>query len=138
MLILSRYKMNVNFTVVVISFVLMTRQPPRPTLPDTCFPYTTLYRSSRGRRDPYGGGCEGAWANAARALGLDEDRAAARHFGDLVGDDLRAPRARLQSARHAGARGFQRGHLSHAHRCRQRGDGDRRGEGHRAADAQAV
>src|SRR3546814_3236532 len=36
------------------------------------------------------------------------------------------------------ARGFQRGYLSHAHRGRQRGDGDRRREGYRAADAEAV
>jgi peptide chain release factor 3 len=31
-------------------------------------------------------------ANAARAVGLDEDRAAARHFGHQLGDDVRAPR----------------------------------------------
>src|SRR3546814_14944539 len=41
-------------------------------------------------------------------------------------------RSDLQPARHAGARGFQRGYLSHPHRSRQRGDGDRRREGHRA------
>jgi peptide chain release factor 3 len=29
-------------------------------------------------------------AGAARAVGLDEDRAAARHLGHLLGDDLRA------------------------------------------------
>ena len=33
---------------------------------------------------------------------------------------------------------FQRGYLSHPHRGRQRGDGDRRGQGHRTADAEAV
>jgi hypothetical protein len=44
----------------------------------------------------------------------------------------------LQPARYAGPRGLLRGHLSHADRRRQRGHGDRRGQGHRAADAQAV
>ena len=46
--------------------------------------------------------------------------------------------ARLQPARHAGPPGFQRGHLPHLDRGRQRGDGARRGEGHRGADPQAL
>ncbi len=45
---------------------------------------------------------------------------------------------RLQPARHAGPRGFLRRHLPHAHRRRFRGDGDRRRQGHRGADPQAV
>ncbi len=44
----------------------------------------------------------------------------------------------LQPARHAGPRGLFRRHLSHADRGRLRRDGDRRRQGHRAADAQAV
>src|ERR1700730_18008050 len=39
---------------------------------------------------------------------------------------LRASGARLQPARHAGPPGFQRGHLPHADRGRQRGDGAQR------------
>src|SRR3546814_6323228 len=31
-------------------FFLMIRRPPRSTRPDTLFPYTTLFRSSRRRR----------------------------------------------------------------------------------------
>src|SRR3546814_10783922 len=31
-------------------FVLMIRRPPRSTRTDTLFPYTTLFRSPRGRR----------------------------------------------------------------------------------------
>jgi small GTP-binding protein len=42
------------------------------------------------RRDPLGGRGQGARAGAAGAVGLDEDRAAARDLGHLLGDDLRA------------------------------------------------
>ena len=45
---------------------------------------------------------------------------------------------RLQPARHARPPGFQRGHLSHADRGRQRGHGDRRRARHRGADPEAV
>ncbi len=71
-------------------------------------------------------------------LGLDGDRARARHFGRHLGDDLRLRRPRVQSARHAGPRGLLRGHLPHAHRGRLGGDGDRRRQGHRGAHPQAV
>ena len=71
-------------------------------------------------------------------LGLDGDRARARHFGGHLGDDLRLRRPRLQPARHAGPRGLLRGHLPHAHRGRLGGDGDRRRQGHRGAHPQAV
>src|SRR3546814_5557107 len=39
-------------------FFLMIRRPPRSTRTDTLFPYTTLFRSQRGRllRDPIGPG----------------------------------------------------------------------------------
>ena len=94
--------------------------------------------AAAGRRDPPRRRGQGARAGAARALGLDEDRAAARHLGDQLGDDLRARRHHLQPARHAGPRGLLGGHLPHADRGRFGGHGDRRGQGHRAADAQAV
>ena len=45
---------------------------------------------------------------------------------------------RLQPARHAGPRGLLRGHLPHADRGRLRRHGDRRRQGHRGADPQAV
>ena len=44
----------------------------------------------------------------------------------------------LQPARHAGPPGLQRGHLPHADRGRLRDHADRRGQGRRGADAQAV
>ena len=43
-----------------------------------------------------------------------------------------------QPARHAGPRGFLRGHLPRADRGRRRGDGDRRRQGRRGADDQAA
>src|SRR3546814_19788125 len=33
-------------------FLVMTRRPPRATLTDTLFPYTTLFRSFGHRREP--------------------------------------------------------------------------------------
>src|SRR3546814_16591046 len=36
----------------MIIFFLMIRRPPRSTRTDTLFPYTTLFRSGRGRRRP--------------------------------------------------------------------------------------
>ena len=76
---------------------------------------------------------------AARALGLDEDRAAARHLGHHLGD---APSSTAASVFNLldtpGHQDFSRGHLPHADRGRFGGDGDRRRQGHRGADAQAV
>src|SRR3546814_6993215 len=37
------------FFCMVLCFFLMIRRPPRSTLTDTLFPYTTLFRSVRGR-----------------------------------------------------------------------------------------
>ena len=85
-----------------------------------------------------GGAGEGAGRSAARPLRLDEDRAGARHFGHHRGDDLRVRGRGLQSSRHAGPRGFFRGHLPHADGGRFGGDGDRRRQGHRKPDAQIV
>ena len=75
---------------------------------------------------------------AHHPLRLDGDRARARHLGRHLGDDLRVRRPRLQPARHAGPRGLLRGHLPHADRGRFRRHGDRRRQGHRGADPQAV
>ena len=90
------------------------------------------------RRDPDGGAGEGARQCAAHALRLARDRAGARHLGHLVGDDVRAQRRGVQSARYAGPCGLFRGYLPHAERGRRRGDGDRCRERHREPDAQAV
>ncbi len=89
----------------------------------------------------YGGAIELAGVGAAqgaaapRAVGLDGDRAGARHLDHLDRAPVRVRRLPLQPARHAGPPGLQRGHLPHADRGRQRGDGARRRQGHRAADA---
>ena len=81
---------------------------------------------------------QGQGRAAQHPLRLDEDRARARHLGGHLGDDLRVRGPGLQSSGHAGPRGLQRGHLSHADRGRFRGHGDRRRQGHRGAHAQAV
>src|SRR3546814_4987895 len=48
-------QLSVHYVCVLISwflFFLMIRRPPRSTLTDTLFPYTTLFRSRQGwRRD---------------------------------------------------------------------------------------
>ena len=75
---------------------------------------------------------------AAHPLGLDGHRARPRHLRRHLGDDVRIRRLRVQPARHAGPRGFLRGHLPHADRGRLRGHGDRRRQGHRGAHPQAV
>ena len=90
------------------------------------------------RRHPARRRGQGARRGAARPLGLDEGRAGARHLGHDLGDDVRVRRLHLQPARHAGPRGLQRGHLPHADRRRLGRHGDRRRQGHRDADPQAV
>ena len=75
---------------------------------------------------------------SARRLRLDGHRARARHLGHVGGGRVRSRPASPDAARHAGPQGLQRRHLPHAVRGRRRGDGDRRREGHRVADAQAV
>src|SRR3546814_9353899 len=41
----------INLVFLVRFFFLMIRRPPRSTRTDTLFPYTTLFRSARGRGD---------------------------------------------------------------------------------------
>ena len=74
----------------------------------------------------------------ARDVRLDGARAAARHLDHVRRARVRARRAAHVAPRHAGPQGLQRRHVSRAHRRRQRGDGDRRGQRRRGADAQAV
>src|SRR3546814_4254968 len=54
----------------------MIRRPPRSTRTDTLFPYTTLFRSARGRLVPPDDAGD-------QVLGL-QDRPGARHRGDGV------------------------------------------------------
>ncbi len=90
------------------------------------------------RRDQPRRSGQGEGRSAQHPFRLDEDRARARHLGRHLGDDVRVRRPRVQPARHAGPRGFFRGHLSHADRGRFRGDGDRCRKGHRGAHAKTV
>src|SRR3546814_15278481 len=47
----SIYGVFLFVLVFVVIFFLMIRRPPRSTRTDTLFPYTTLFRSRRGRVD---------------------------------------------------------------------------------------
>ena len=71
-------------------------------------------------------------------VGLDGARAEARHLDHVDRAAVPVPRPRGEPARHARPPRLLRGHLPRARRRRRRGHGARRGEGHRAADAQAV
>src|SRR5437588_3036799 len=74
----------------VLVFFFMTRRPPRSTL----FPYTTLFRSRRSRREPRGEFsflCEGQGAlewvrpeRGARALRSEEHTSELQSHSDLV------------------------------------------------------
>ncbi len=75
------------------------------------------------RRDPAGGRGAGARRAAADAVGLDEDRARARHLRLGLGDDLRSRGPDVQPARHPGPRGLLGRHLPHPDRRRRRGHG---------------
>src|SRR3546814_13941623 len=75
------YDMKLKLSVLSIVFFLMIRRPPRSTLSDTLFPYTTLFRSDFrpvGRREALGGGfCAiqrlgGAPAGRQRQIGVKE------------------------------------------------------------------
>src|SRR3546814_9925597 len=68
-------------------FFLMIRRPPRSTLTDTLFPYTTLFRSDRERGGHAGGdhlraagACHGRLLAGLSAAGNDRDHDARRHI----------------------------------------------------------
>ena len=90
------------------------------------------------RGHPSGRRGQGQGRAAAGAVGLDEDRAAARDLGHHLGDDVRVCRLHLQPAGHAGPRRLQRGHLPDADGGRLRDHGAGCRQGHRAADLEAV
>src|SRR3546814_11383917 len=92
-------------------FFLMTRRPPLSTLPDTLFPYTTLFRSRLstdltairdGRRQRLGGGYPREVAPLAEAMNavLEHDseliERARTHVGNLA-HGLKTPLAVLQA-----------------------------------------
>ena len=81
----------------------------------------------QGARRPRAARARTGWRSSRRAASRSR-----------LGDDLRARRLGVQPARHAGPRRLQRGHLPHAERGRRGRDGDRRRQGHREPDAQAV
>ncbi len=127
------------------------RHEPHPCVPGRAAPDLRDHLASRRRqdhadrapaaarrRDPCRRPRQGARRGPARQIRLDEDRAGARHLRHQRGDDLRVRGRGVQPARHAGPRGFLGRHLPHAHRRRFRRDGDRRRQGHRDADPQAV
>ncbi len=89
------------------------------------------------RRDPDGGRGQGSQGGAPRDLRLDAARAAARHLGHVVRHAVPVPGPHRQPARHAGPRGFLRGHLPHADGGRLGPDGDRLRERRRGAHDQA-
>ena len=71
-------------------------------------------------------------------FGLDGTGAQARHLGQFDGTAVRLRGVPDQPARHPGAQGFLRGHVPRAHRRGRGGDGARRSQGHRGADAEVV
>ena len=90
------------------------------------------------RRDHVGRGGQGPRGPARGDVRLDGDGAEARHLDHLDRAELPVPRPRAQPARHARPPRLLRGHVSRAVGRRRRGDGARLGQGHRAADAEAV
>src|SRR3546814_19511928 len=71
-------------------FFLMIRRPPRSTRTDTLFPYTTLFRSVRGRQPESQG----------RGVRRGTGRGARRRAGGVFG----ARRAQIRARRRRGAR----------------------------------
>src|SRR3546814_18771196 len=67
----------------------MIRRPPGPTLTDTLFPYTTLFRSSASiRGDAYNRGLSLAQGDRAATMGALST--AAGQYGDLTGQGISA------------------------------------------------
>src|SRR3546814_3441216 len=67
----------------------MIRRPPGPTLTDTLFPYTTLFRSSASiRGDAYNRGLARAQGDRAATMGALST--AAGQYGDLTGQGISA------------------------------------------------
>src|SRR3546814_7054492 len=100
----------------MIIFFLMIRRPPRSTLTDTLFPYTTLFRSLG--LDPYQRGIEGQRRpEIADMLLLRRDRDVQPRRGDR--SDLHGRRSsgrdRLLADTHGGPGRFALGRRSEEH-----------------------
>src|SRR3546814_8151264 len=74
-------------SVVFCFFFLSRRRPPRSTRTDTLFPYTTLFRSARGRRDP------GRSARRGDPLDRRHDGQGDRHLRQFGPAHLARPRS---------------------------------------------
>src|SRR3546814_709475 len=94
----------------LLVFFLMILRPPRSTLTDTLFPYTTLFRSGRNGR---------TWWHRRQSGGA---RSARRDRSAAQGAQRRHPRALLSEARASGHRRFRR----RQPRSVAQGGGDRR------------
>src|SRR3546814_12015999 len=116
-------------------FFLMIRRPPRSTLTDTLFPYTTLFRSDRERGGHAGGdhlraagACHGRLLAGLSAAGNDRDHDARRHIGGAVfGAAAPCARGRFGPALSRRARGGRS--AAGRRRERQRSGGEVSGPG---------
>src|SRR3546814_964851 len=88
----------------------MIRRPPRSTPTDTLFPYTTRFRSARGRItgeqqriDPHGVQHRGQ-RGAEKGRGIE--------FADDMVAGLRHELRRKSAERRSGVKGLQRGHFT--------------------------
>src|SRR3546814_10991704 len=84
---------------VYVFFFLMLRRPPRSTRTDTLFPYTTLFRSDRGRVDA-----------GERERG-EEDRLPDGEPGAQRGVEKPAEAHLLRDGRHDGGEEIGRAHV---------------------------
>src|SRR3546814_3414590 len=76
----------------------MIRRPPRSTRTDTLFPYTTLFRSPRGRRGQRGGlGDAGAAATGPEAADSPHRLQLVEHAGDRGRERSEEHTSELQS-----------------------------------------
>src|SRR3546814_16057414 len=83
-------------------FFLMIRRPPRSTLTDTLFPYTTLFRSGR-RRPVRGRRCPGVRKSSTNSAAWRRSACAGRRqYVDKRGGAL-AGSGRTGKGRHGGA-----------------------------------
>src|SRR5213082_4081930 len=78
-------------------FFLMIRRPPRSTLCQTLFPYTTLFRPPRGRFPPPGG-CAGR--GAADRVGRSEEHTSELQSPDTISYAVFCLKKKKQKLKH--------------------------------------
>src|SRR3546814_11340415 len=81
---------------IVYFFFLMIRRPPRSKRTDTLFPYTTLFRSQRSRRDRAGGDGRPRRSDRRRARGRGLQRLWRRLHARPPADRRRGDAARSE------------------------------------------